>query len=101
MRIVSRAVLVTAALSAAAFAAGSWEGERSFEAKNILTPEERKGPHHTVDDAVPVEDFYFAFGLQTDFGRMESVGRGLLHKRILETDALAPGLQALWGQPRA
>ena len=88
MSIATRAVPVAAILTMATLAAGSWEGAKTFEAKNVLAPEERKGPHHTVDDVVLMEGFYFAFGLHTDFGRLEPVGRGLLHKRLLETDAL-------------
>ncbi|MGD8895754.1 MAG: hypothetical protein PVJ73_06945 [Acidobacteriota bacterium] len=88
MRTTALAVLIAASLPIAA-AAASWEEPKTFKAREILTPEQRKGEHHAVDDEVPTEGFYYAFTLQTDFGELKPVGLGLLRKRIQETEALA------------
>jgi hypothetical protein len=84
------ALVVPIAVSLCALlGAASWEGPKTFEASEVLTPEQKKGEHHEVDDKVPTEGFYYAFTLQTDFGELEPVGLGLLRKRIQETEALA------------
>ena len=87
MRIAIFAYLIIA-YSSAASAQDPWEGPKIFQASQILSPEERNGPHHTVEDEVPAEGFYFAFTLHTDFGDLTPLGRDLLKKRIRETDAL-------------
>ena len=87
MRIAILAVLIIACSSAAS-AQDPWEGTKIFQASQILAPEERNGPHHTVEDEVPTEGFYFAFTLHTDFGDLTPLGGDLLNKRIRETNAL-------------
>ena len=87
MRVAMFAILITTCSSAAP-AQGPWEGPKTFQASKILAPEERNGPHHTVEDEVPTEGFYFAFTLHTDFGDLTPLGRDLLNKRIRETNAL-------------
>ncbi len=87
MRIAILAVLIIACSSAAS-AQDPWEGTKIFQASQILAPGERNGPHHTVEDEVPTEGFYFAFTLHTDFGDLTPLGGDLLNKRIRETNAL-------------
>ena len=87
MRVAIFAILITTCSSTAP-AQGRWEGPKTFQASKILAPEERNGPHHTVEDEVPTEGFYFAFTLHTDFGDLTPLGRDLLNKRIRETNAL-------------
>ena len=87
MRVAIFAILITTCSSTAP-AQGRWEGPKTFQASQVLAPEERKGPHHTVEDEVPTEGFYFAFTLHTDFGDLTPIGRDLLKKRVRETNAL-------------
>ena len=87
MRVATLAVLIIACSSAAS-AQGPWEGPKTFQASELLAPEERKGPHHTVEDEVSTDGFYFAFTLHTDFGDLTPLGRDVLKKRIRETNAL-------------
>ena len=87
MRIAALVVFV-ASVPYLAPAQAPGEGPKTFEAKEILTAAERKGPHHTVDDEVPTKGFYYAFTLDTEFGDLEVVGHALLKKRITETEAL-------------
>jgi hypothetical protein len=87
MRTAALTVLV-AAFSFALVAADSWEKPRTFEASEVLTPEQKKGEHHKVDDKVPTEGFYYAFKLHTDFGELKPVGLDVLKKRVRETEAL-------------
>ncbi len=88
MRALSHAVLVAASLSAASAVADSWEKPKTFKASQILTPELRKGPHHEVDEKVPIEGFYYVFSVKTDFGELNPVGLDLLRRRVHETEAL-------------
>jgi len=88
MRTASLAVLIAVTASPAVVSAQSWEKPKTFKASEVLTPEEKKGPHHTVGDKVPTEGFYLAFELHTDFGDLKPVGLDLLRKRVKETQAL-------------
>jgi len=87
MRTPALAVLV-AVLSFVLVSADSWEKPGTFKASEVLTPEQKKGAHHEVDDKVPTEGFYYAFTLHTDFGELKPVGLDLLRKRVRETEAL-------------
>jgi len=87
MRAATLAVLTALSLSAAGTAV-AWETTKTFKAKEVLTPAERKGEHHEVEDEVPVAGFYYAFDLHTDFGDLKPVGLDLLRKRIHENTAL-------------
>lgn len=87
MRTVTSITLALVAAAAPAVAA-DWEGPRTFKSKDILTSEERKGPHHSVDGKVKVETFYYEFEMKTDFGELKPVGHDILRKRINETAAL-------------
>lgn len=88
MRTATFAVLTALSLSAAGAAAASWETPKTFQAKEVLTPAEKKGEHHEVANEVPLEGFYYAFDLKTDFGDLKPVGLDLLRKRIHENKAL-------------
>ena len=74
--------------SGAGAAPAAWEVPKTFEARQVLTPEQETGEHHRVGHEVPVESYYYAFTLHTDFGDLEPVGLDLLKKRIEETRAL-------------
>jgi hypothetical protein len=82
-------VVLVAVSSAALVVAASWEEPKTFKADQVLTPEQKKGEHHKVDDTVPTEGFHYAFSLHTDFGELKPVGLDMLRKRIRETAALA------------
>jgi hypothetical protein len=82
-------VVLVAVSSAALVVAASWEEPKTFKADQVLTPEQKKGEHHKVDDNVPTEGFYYAFKLHTDFGELKPVGLDTLRKRVRETKALA------------
>ena len=75
------AVAAVAALSASVFAA-SWEKSGEFKPGEVLTAQEKKGNHHEVKGKVPVESYYYAFELHTEFGELKPVGLCLLRKRI-------------------
>ena len=85
MRTATFAVLTVLSLASAGAA---WETPETFKAKDVLTPAEKKGAHHEVADQVPLEGFYYAFELHTDFGDLKPVGLDLLRKRLHENTAL-------------
>lgn len=80
---------VLACAAAALAAAAGYEGPPTFQASDILKPEQIKGPHFTVDPAVKTEGYFHLFQLKTDFGAIEAEGRGMLLMRELETKAIA------------
>ena len=79
------AVLACAAVATAA----GYEGPRTFQASEVLTPAQIKGPHFVVQPEVPTEGYFHVFQLKTDFGAIEAEGRGMLQMRELETKAIA------------
>jgi len=83
-----RLALPACAASALAVAA-AYEGQRTFQASEILKPAQLKGPHFAVDTAVPTDGYFHVFTLKTDFGDMDAEGRSMLLKREHETKALA------------
>ena len=68
------AVLACAAVATAA----GYEGPRTFQASEVLTPAQIKGPHFVVQPEVPTEGYFHVFQLKTDFGAIEAEGRGML-----------------------
>jgi hypothetical protein len=70
-------------------AAAGYEGPRTFQAAEILKPEQVKGPHFVVGPEVKTEGYFHVFQLKTDFGAIEAEGRSMLMLRELETKALA------------
>ena len=75
--------------SAAVAVAAAYEGPRTFEASELLTPAQLKGPHFLVAAEVPTDGFFHLFSITTDWGPLEAEGRSLLLVRLREVDALA------------
>jgi hypothetical protein len=88
MRTATLSALIAASLAAAGVTAASWEKPKTFKASDVLTAKEKKSEHYEVNGKVPVEGFYYAFELKTDFGELKPVGLDLLRKRLNETKAL-------------
>lgn len=89
MRIRPARVALLACFAAAAASSADYEGPRTFQASEILAPAQLKGPHFTVDGAVPTEGYFHVFALKTDFGPLDAEGRSMLLMREHETKALA------------
>ena len=72
--------------------AGARQGDEAppcFTAAALLTPAVAQGPHYRVNDAVRTDGYFHEFGLSSDFGPFEAVGRSELAVRIQEIAALA------------
>jgi len=82
-----RATIAVLSSAALAFAA-AYEGPRTFQASELLKPEQIKGPHFEVGPLVNTEGYLHLFSITTDFGPLEAEGRSLLLMRLLEVDAL-------------
>jgi hypothetical protein len=83
-----RAVLVVLA-SAALLAHAADEPAPSFTASALLAPEIRKGPHHTVKEAVRTEGYFHQFEIDSDYGALSATGLSQLTTRLNEVNALA------------
>jgi hypothetical protein len=78
-----------AALASAALAfAATYEGPRTFQASELLKPEQLAGPRFSVSPTVRTEGYLHVFDITTDFGPLEAEGRSLLLMRLHEVDAL-------------
>jgi hypothetical protein len=89
MRPVTR-VTVAVVLASAALAVGAaYEAPRTFQAADLLTPAQVKGPHHQVAAEVPTEGYLHVFSIKTDYGPLEAEGVGMLLGRLHEVSALA------------
>jgi hypothetical protein len=80
--------VVLATLARTAAAAG-YEAPRTFQASEILKPDEIQGQYFTVAPEVRTEAFFHVFRLDTNFGPLEAEGRSVLAARQRETRALA------------
>jgi len=80
---------VVALSAAAAVAQQGFEKPGVFKASALLKPAQVKGAHFKVAENVPLEGFYFAFSIGSDFGTMEADGMSLLQTRLTEVEALA------------
>jgi hypothetical protein len=89
MRHVSRFTIAIALASAALAVGAAYEGARTFQASELLTPAQIKGPHHQVAAKVPTEGYLHVFSIKTDYGPLEAEGRGMLLVRLQEVGALA------------
>jgi hypothetical protein len=72
--------------------AGARQGDEApprFTAAALLTPAVAQGPHYRVNDAVRTDGYFHEFGISSDFGPFEAVGRSELAVRIQEIAALA------------
>ena len=76
---------VALTLAFAALAVGAaYEAPRTFQASELLTPAQVKGPHHQVAAAVPTEGYLHVFSIKTDYGPLEAEGKGMLLMRLQE-----------------
>jgi hypothetical protein len=83
---------------AGGFAAGAWiaglqagqyEAAPSFQASQVLPPNLLRGPDFTVGSQVGVDNFQYAFGVQTPWGTFPVKGTDLLRVRVKEIAATA------------
>jgi hypothetical protein len=80
------------------WAPGILAQERDYEAPPTLAAAELvsaavlQGPHYKVDDQVPMDGLLTRVGVQSDYGRFQAVGPGMLDVRIREIGALAEKL---------
>ena len=81
--------LMLAALAAAAGAATTYEGPRTFRATDLLPPHQVKGDRFEVATEVPLDGYFHVFSLTTDYGPLEAEGRRMLLLRLQELDAIA------------
>lgn len=85
----TRPSLTLAALCSAALAvAAAYEGARTFQASEVLRPDQIKGPHFQVAAAVPTGGYFHEFSITTDYGPLEAEGMSLLITRLNEVRAL-------------
>lgn len=80
---------VVALAAAAVVAEQGFEKPQTFKASALLKPAQVKGPHFKVDEKVPLEGFYYAFSIGSDFGTLDADGMSLLRTRLTEVEALA------------
>ena len=74
---------------AGATAEGYESAADAVETADAVPPDLREGPHHRVRSVRLDHRFLYTYELDSDFGELEVVGRGLLRKRVSELDALA------------
>jgi hypothetical protein len=80
---------IVAAISGSSARTPEDEPPPRYKAAALLSASELKGPHHSVNDAVETEGYYYAFTLTSDFGPFTAVGRTVLTTRIDEIRAIA------------
>jgi hypothetical protein len=83
------ATVLVPALAAALALAAAYEAPRTFQAAQLLTPAQVKGPHHTVAPVVKTEGYLCSFDITSDYGTLEAEGRAMLLVRLQEVGALA------------
>ncbi|HVO09510.1 MAG TPA: hypothetical protein VMX54_02040 [Vicinamibacteria bacterium] len=69
--------------------AAAYDAPRTFQAAELLTPAQVRGPHHTVASAVKSEGYFHEFDITTDYGPLQAEGRSMLATRLQEVGALA------------
>ncbi len=89
MKPVSRFTVALTLASAALAVGAAYEAPRTFQASELLTPAQIKGPHHQVAAAVPTEGYLQIFSIKTDYGPLEAEGKSMLLVRLHEVSALA------------
>ena len=75
-------------LAAAGEPQSAYESPPAMKAKNVLSQEQRRGPHHEVKDPVLNDGFLNRFTVDTDFGRFEVESDALLRIRLNELRAI-------------
>jgi hypothetical protein len=83
------AVVGFLALLAIGAAPSAFEPDRTFTAAEVLPPELRKGPHHSIADPITLDGFYLEFPLKSPYGDLKVQGQTLLRTRVAEAGALA------------
>ena len=84
-----RLTLAFLALIPLSLSAQLTENPPVLKASEVLKPEILKGPHHTVQEAIPTAGFLNQYTLESDFGVFHIKGNALLSKRIHEINAMA------------
>jgi len=80
--------LAAACVGGNALAAEDYETPPAAKASQLLPKTVLKGPHHTIDEAVPLQGLFYRYRIQSTFGTFEAVGSPLLAVRLKEIDAL-------------
>lgn len=70
-------------------AALGYETPPTQRATDVLPPDLRSGPHHTVSERVPTDGFIRSYTIESDFGRFQVQGDPMLRARVAEIRALA------------
>jgi hypothetical protein len=81
-------ILMGSAVTQAQAPAG-YETEPVLNAKDLAAADLLKGPHYTVDPAVPVRGFIERFTIQSHYGTFQANGQRMLPIRVNEVEALA------------
>jgi hypothetical protein len=69
-------------------AAAGFEAAPTFKASDLVPAAALKGPHHKVEEAVPLQGLYRQYRITSDYGAFDAVGDGMLSVRLKEVDAL-------------
>jgi len=75
--------------SGAALPAGQYEAPPSFSASQVLPPELLSSPNYRIGERVGLENFQYAFKLNTKYGTFVIKGADLLRVRAREIAATA------------
>jgi hypothetical protein len=75
--------------SDAALPAGQYEAPPSFSASQVLRPELLSSPNYRIGDRVGLENFQYAFKVDTKYGTFVIKGTDLLRVRAREIAATA------------
>ena len=73
----------------AAHAAEEFESEQTLNVRDLLSEEERKGPHHEVADEVRTAGYMAQFIIRSEYGDFEAGSREMARLRIAEIGAIA------------
>ncbi len=88
--VTARPALTFVALASAALAvAAAYEGPRTFQASELLKPNQIKGPYHSVAPTVKTEGYLNVFDITTNWGPLEAEGETMLLMRLHEVGAIA------------
>jgi hypothetical protein len=90
MRTTTSRFSITLTAACAALAAGAaYESARTFQAADLLTPAQVKGPHHSVTPEVKLDGYLHVYEVASDYGKLEAEGKSTLLTRLQEVGALA------------
>ena len=74
---------------AGAHAAEEYESEPTLKARDLLSEEERKGPHHEVEGKVEVEGYMAHFVIESEYGDFKAGSEDMARLRIAEIASIA------------